>query len=133
MALVDYRGFRLIAISILPISKSTLIYGSNDGGNRIFAEDEEFNSFMKKAGDLLNVKPHFAGLNPNERKFIYSAADIEGHFGFVCFFLLLLLFLIYLIYFLFIIYYIILLLLIIIIIIIIIDKLFFVIIISGKK
>lgn len=32
MALVDYRGFRLIAMSILPIDKTTLVYGSNDAG-----------------------------------------------------------------------------------------------------
>lgn len=84
MALVDYRGFRLIAISILPISKSTLIYGSHDGGNSIYAEDESFNSYMKKAGEILNVKPHMAGLDPKNRKLLYSAADIEGHLGYVC-------------------------------------------------
>ena len=32
MALVDYRGFRVVAISVLPISKGSLIYGTNDGG-----------------------------------------------------------------------------------------------------
>ena len=26
-------GFRLIAMSILPISKNTIVYGSNDGGH----------------------------------------------------------------------------------------------------
>ena len=33
MSLVDYRGFRLIAISVLPVTKNTLIYGSNDAGS----------------------------------------------------------------------------------------------------
>ena len=33
MALVDFRGFRLVAISVLPISKKSLIYGSNDAGS----------------------------------------------------------------------------------------------------
>ena len=28
MALVDYRGFRLIAMSILPVGEETIIYGS---------------------------------------------------------------------------------------------------------
>lgn len=32
MALVDYRGFRLIAMSILPCSSETIIYGSCDAG-----------------------------------------------------------------------------------------------------
>ena len=27
MALVDYRGFRLVAMSVLPVNSSTLIYG----------------------------------------------------------------------------------------------------------
>ena len=27
MSLVDYRGFRLVAMSVLPVSKDTLIYG----------------------------------------------------------------------------------------------------------
>lgn len=29
MALINYRGFRLVAISLLPINKSTIIYGRN--------------------------------------------------------------------------------------------------------
>ena len=32
MALVDYRGFRLIAMSVLPLKKGSLIYGSCDAG-----------------------------------------------------------------------------------------------------
>jgi hypothetical protein len=35
MALVDYKGFRLIAISTLPVSSSTLCYGTCDGGQSI--------------------------------------------------------------------------------------------------
>jgi len=30
---IDYRGFRLIAISLMPVDgKKTLVYGSDDGG-----------------------------------------------------------------------------------------------------
>ncbi len=32
VAIIDFRGFRLIASSWLPISKETLVYGSSDGG-----------------------------------------------------------------------------------------------------
>lgn len=32
VAIIDFRGFRLIASSWLPISKETLAYGSSDGG-----------------------------------------------------------------------------------------------------
>jgi hypothetical protein len=31
VALIDYRGFRLVAISLLPISKETIIYGCANG------------------------------------------------------------------------------------------------------
>lgn len=32
MCLIDYRGFRVVAISVLPITRATLRYGSSDGG-----------------------------------------------------------------------------------------------------
>ena len=31
MVLIDYRGYRLIAMPLLPIGSDTLIYGSSDG------------------------------------------------------------------------------------------------------
>lgn len=58
MALVDYRGFRLIAMSILPVSPDTIIYGSCDAGRNIHARDEKFNAIMKKAAEKLHIKPH---------------------------------------------------------------------------
>lgn len=39
LALVDLKGFRLIAISLLPISAETLIYGSADGGEFAMSSD----------------------------------------------------------------------------------------------
>jgi len=33
IALIDYRGYRLVAMSVLPITKNSLVYGSNDGGD----------------------------------------------------------------------------------------------------
>eukprot|EP00029_Vermamoeba_vermiformis_P008493 TRINITY_DN3992_c0_g1_i1.p1 TRINITY_DN3992_c0_g1~~TRINITY_DN3992_c0_g1_i1.p1 ORF type:complete len:924 (-),score=198.60 TRINITY_DN3992_c0_g1_i1:32-2803(-) len=58
MALVDYRGFRLIAMSILPVGEETIIYGSCDAGRNIHANDDEFNELMKVAAKKLNLKPH---------------------------------------------------------------------------
>lgn len=43
MALIDYRGWRLIAMSILPLGKDTLVYGSNDAGTTVFASLPEYN------------------------------------------------------------------------------------------
>lgn len=47
MAVIDYRGFRLVAQSILPIDKSTHVYGSADGGNTIIASNPDFNAVME--------------------------------------------------------------------------------------
>ena len=38
-ALIDYKGYRLIAMPLLPISRQTLAYGSNDGGQTVHARD----------------------------------------------------------------------------------------------
>eukprot|EP01127_Copromyxa_protea_P011133 TRINITY_DN2779_c1_g2_i1.p1 TRINITY_DN2779_c1_g2~~TRINITY_DN2779_c1_g2_i1.p1 ORF type:complete len:1346 (-),score=201.42 TRINITY_DN2779_c1_g2_i1:119-3904(-) len=58
LALVDYRGFRLIAMSILPVGKDTIIYGSCDAGRNIHATDPELNKLMAKAAKMQNLKPH---------------------------------------------------------------------------
>jgi len=114
MALIDYRGYRLIgidlslsskwslttyltnsAISILPISHDTIIYGSADGGlfidgkktivsviniitigENVHASVEEFNDKMRRVGEILNLKPHYvAGVE------LFGPGDIEGHKG----------------------------------------------------
>lgn len=77
MALIDYRGYRLIAMTILPISKETLIYGSADAGNTIKANIlPEFDMKMAEMGKILNLKPHM--INGKE---LHTAGDIEGHLG----------------------------------------------------
>jgi len=37
MALVDYRGFRLLSMPLLPLKD--IVYGSKDGGNSIHNQD----------------------------------------------------------------------------------------------
>ena len=81
MALVDYRGFRVIAISYLPISHHTLVYGSNDGGQTIHCKNPQMNRMMQRAADILNIQPHMCGVHPEKRTLLWSAADIEGHRG----------------------------------------------------
>lgn len=78
MAIIDYRGFRVTATSLLPISgRETLIYGSCDAGKTVQTTDLHFNDLMERAGTLLNLKPHYAGRdNP---KLIYMPVDVEGH------------------------------------------------------
>eukprot|EP01125_Pyxidicula_operculata_P011795 TRINITY_DN385_c1_g1_i1.p1 TRINITY_DN385_c1_g1~~TRINITY_DN385_c1_g1_i1.p1 ORF type:complete len:1249 (+),score=314.60 TRINITY_DN385_c1_g1_i1:1159-4905(+) len=76
MALIDYRGFRVVAMSVLPVKKDSIIYGSQDGGVTVHADNPKLNSLMKMAGKMLNLKPHLAGKDKTK---IYGPADIEGH------------------------------------------------------
>ena len=69
MALIDYRGWRLQAVSVLPIDGNSLVYGSADGGRTVRKENYAINKLMKDAGKLLNLKRMY-----REKLFlIYSA------------------------------------------------------------
>ena len=104
MALVDYRGYRLVAMSVLPVNKSTLIYGfvfsffffgkisksnfspfpqnrTNDAGKTIHKSNKEFNGIMRDTAKTLNLKSHLCGCVKSKTKKLSSAADIEGHLG----------------------------------------------------
>lgn len=76
MCLIDYKGFRLVAISHLPVNKTTLVYGSSDGGGTVYDEDPKLRRKMKKLGNLSNLQPHTCG-----EKLIYCVVDLEGHKG----------------------------------------------------
>src|SRR5690349_20535631 len=82
MAVIDYRGFRLVAMSILPIEKKkTLIYGSSDAGKTVHASDPYFNKMMSQAATKLNLKGHLCGKEKESMKFLHGPTDIEGHLG----------------------------------------------------
>jgi hypothetical protein len=73
MALVDYRGFRLIAISLLPIDKNTIIYGSNDYGKTIHQTNNSvFINGLKKSSMKLNIKPHQCGNSTVDPRVVYG-------------------------------------------------------------
>ena len=80
MAFIDYRGFRLTAVSILPLNSSSLIYGSSDAGNTVHTDDPAFNALMEQIGGRLNLKGHLVGpeSSPSE---VFGPCDIEGHKG----------------------------------------------------
>lgn len=78
MSLIDYRGFRLIALSILPLE--TIVYGSNDGGISVYSTDNIMNDKMRQAAKILNIKGHTVGTK-QETTFLYGPTDIEGHKG----------------------------------------------------
>eukprot|EP01130_Rhizamoeba_saxonica_P007288 TRINITY_DN2942_c0_g1_i7.p1 TRINITY_DN2942_c0_g1~~TRINITY_DN2942_c0_g1_i7.p1 ORF type:complete len:1220 (-),score=212.02 TRINITY_DN2942_c0_g1_i7:96-3755(-) len=80
MCIMDYRGFRLIAMSFLPINTRTMIYGSHDGGQSIFASDPIMNRKMNQVGKFLNLKGHTVGMS-KDKNYFYLPTDIEGHKG----------------------------------------------------
>ena len=77
MALIDYRGFRLIATSVVPIGKDTLVYGSADAAKTIHNDVPEFEEKMAHAAQALNIKHHAVGSGA-QMKMLYGPADIEG-------------------------------------------------------
>ncbi len=78
MALIDYKGFRLIAVSMLPLKSGSLIYGSEDAGVTVHAKDRKLNELIEVASKRLNLKPHCCGKN---NVTVYSPVDLEGHIG----------------------------------------------------
>eukprot|EP01130_Rhizamoeba_saxonica_P013730 TRINITY_DN5898_c0_g1_i1.p1 TRINITY_DN5898_c0_g1~~TRINITY_DN5898_c0_g1_i1.p1 ORF type:complete len:1374 (+),score=236.36 TRINITY_DN5898_c0_g1_i1:307-4428(+) len=78
MVLIDYKGYRVIAESVLPITKETIIYGSSDGGKTVHAKDKFLNRVMSEVGNDLHLAPHMVG-NPARK--IYGPGDQEIHKG----------------------------------------------------
>ena len=81
-ALINYRGYSLIAQSWLPVDSNTIVYGTPDRGNTIYASSPEFNAIMKAVGEQINLKPHDVWNSTRSyRRTLYGPADLEGHIG----------------------------------------------------
>lgn len=97
--LADYGGYRIVASALLPISGSTLVYGSAgkpfkdasdvvlipfvacaDAGSTIHDSDDEAARLMGAAAATINIKPHIVGSGANAR-LLYGPCDIEIHRG----------------------------------------------------
>lgn len=72
MVVIDYKGFRIIAQSVLPINKETIRYGSSDGGDTVFCDSEKLNSIMEDVGKRLYLAPHMVN-----GKVIFGPGDQE--------------------------------------------------------
>lgn len=55
LALIDYRGFRLLAISYLPVNSKTLMYGSANGGATVHADIPELTEQMEFVGHVYKI------------------------------------------------------------------------------
>jgi hypothetical protein len=75
MALIDYNGYRLVAVSSVPVSRDSLVYGSADGGHCIECRPCA-QSKMRVLAERLNLREHEAGPS---RTPMYTPADIEIH------------------------------------------------------
>ncbi|KAH3733005.1 Histidine kinase [Pelomyxa schiedti] len=78
MALIDYRGYRLVAQSLLPIGTNSLVYGSKDAGITVKNSDPKMDLIMQSAGTRLNLKLHSV---KNSTIQMVGPIDIEGHLG----------------------------------------------------
>jgi hypothetical protein len=58
LLLLTVAGFRVIAMSVLPVDHDSIRYGSCDAGCSIHATDKTLNLLMEKAAKILNLKPH---------------------------------------------------------------------------
>ncbi len=78
MALIDYKGFRLVASSLLPLTRNSLQYGSQDAAVTVKKGLPPLTQRIEEASASLNLKLHEAG---KDRVVMATAVDIEGHLG----------------------------------------------------
>lgn len=55
---IDYLGYRVLCTNVLPISHSTLIYGSSDGGKTVQLSDSLFRERLTSVCRNLGLKSH---------------------------------------------------------------------------
>jgi hypothetical protein len=72
--LVDYLGHRIVAMALLPINKTTLVYGSSNAGVEIHQDDTFVNEALKAVAGELFLSAHLIS-----GKMMFSAGDIEAH------------------------------------------------------
>jgi hypothetical protein len=89
MTVLDYKGFRLIAMSRLPIKgNDTLVYGSRDAGKTILL-DKKFNAKLKIVCENLGLKSHkiipmslrHSNDAITQAVTLHTPVDLEGHKG----------------------------------------------------
>ena len=82
---IDFLGYRLLAMSILPISPLTLRYGSADAGTdcNVHLSDPTLTALLNEMGTRLNLDQHRVRTKKNTAEVeIRTPVDLEGHKGF---------------------------------------------------
>lgn len=72
--LLDFNGFRLIAMPWLPLANATLVYGSSDGGRTVHDDDDVLRAAMKFSAHHMHLALHAVN-----DQYLYAAGDIEAH------------------------------------------------------
>ena len=78
MALVDFRGYRVICMSLLPITQSTLVHGSADAGKTV-QHSESVRRKLRKVAQALNLREHCVCNDPSKK--FDTPVDLEAHEG----------------------------------------------------
>ena len=80
VCLVDYQGYRLMAITLLPVNVDTLRYGSNDGGKTVHKDDPSVTEAMENLFKIFNLKDHQVA---SSSVILRGPGDVEAH-GMLC-------------------------------------------------
>ncbi|XP_065054486.1 clustered mitochondria protein homolog [Rhopilema esculentum] len=83
--IIDYRGYRVIAQSIIPgilqrEQENSVVYGSIDGGKSL-SGNEKFLELLKKAGETLRTRPHKVCSEKGEEVELCSSMECKGIIG----------------------------------------------------
>ncbi|MEN8237451.1 MAG: hypothetical protein ABFQ95_07945 [Pseudomonadota bacterium] len=74
MAVIDYRGYRLMATSLIPITSTSLVYGSADAGKTVHDANLQVRQAMDQMGSAFNLQPH-----PVKNINMALCCDVEVH------------------------------------------------------
>jgi hypothetical protein len=75
-------GWRILAESLLPLGRDTIIYGTCDGGSTIHASVPEMNDKMELAAKIMNLQGEYVyNYSKEERTMLHASCDVEGHLG----------------------------------------------------
>ncbi|KNC51923.1 uncharacterized protein AMSG_08162 [Thecamonas trahens ATCC 50062] len=76
---VHYMGYTIFALSLLPITDDSLVYGSSDGGHTVHADIPAVNAWMADVGAYWGLAPHGVGLSEPAVRTMALCGDIEAH------------------------------------------------------
>ena len=78
VALVDYRGYRLVAMTLLPLDAESQVFGSSDAGKTVH-NDPDVHHLLDQLGSKLNLRDHPVGKTAEIR--LKTPIDLEVHRG----------------------------------------------------